>query len=215
MTAVAEVRARSWWIASRLVLAGTVAVALLVGGTALRVWQVAREDNRPSSDAIVVLGSAQYDGRPSAVLQSRLDHALALYRDGVAPRVVTVGGNRAGDRYTEAAAGARYLRGMGVPGGEVYPVEQGSDTLQSVRAVAEVFAAHGWRTAVLVTDPWHELRTERMARDAGIDAVGSPTRSGPVVQTRWTELRYVARETAGYLYYRLFHRSSDAGPPVA
>jgi uncharacterized SAM-binding protein YcdF (DUF218 family) len=203
-------------IVARAALAALLAAGLVVLGTAVRVWQVARQDHRPVSDAIVVLGSAQYNGRPSAILQARLDHALALYRAGVAPRIVTVGGNRSGDRYTEAGAGAQYLRGRGVPAGAVVAVEQGRDTLESMRAVAGVFGGHGWRTAVLVTDPWHMLRTQRMAADLGIVAVGSPSRSGPVVQTRQTELRYVVRETAAYLYYRIFHASAETpGPPAA
>jgi uncharacterized SAM-binding protein YcdF (DUF218 family) len=200
----------------RLVVAAVVAGSLVVAGTALRVWQVARADDRPRSDAIVVLGSAQYNGRPSAILQARLDHALVLYRAGVAPRIVTVGGNREGDRYTEAGAGASYLLDKGVPSSAVVAVGEGSDTLESVRAVAAVFHARGWRTAVLVTDPWHELRTRRMASDAGISAVGSPVHSGPVVQTRETELRYVVRETGAYLYYRLLHRgTTESVPPAA
>lgn len=202
----------AWRLLAALVLAGS----LVVAGTALRVWQVARADDRPHSDAIVVLGSAQYNGRPSAILQARLDHALNLYRAGVAPRIVTVGGNRQGDRYTEAGAGAQYLLAKGVPANSVIAVGEGSDTLESVRAVAEVFHHQGWHSAVLVTDPWHELRTRRMAADSGIDAVGSPSRTGPVVQTRQTELRYVVRETGAYLYYRLFHRgTSESVPPAA
>jgi uncharacterized SAM-binding protein YcdF (DUF218 family) len=203
-------------VAWRLLAAAVLAGCLVVTGTALRVWQVARADDRPRSDAIVVLGSAQYNGRPSAILQARLDHALNLYRAGVAPRIVTVGGNRQGDRYTEAGAGEQYLLGKGVPASAVVAVGEGSDTLESVRAVAQVFHHEGWHTAVLVTDPWHELRTRRMASDAGIEAVGSPSRTGPVVQTRETELRYVVRETGAYLYYRLFHRSTtESVPPAA
>jgi uncharacterized SAM-binding protein YcdF (DUF218 family) len=200
----------------RLVVAVLIAACLVVAGTALRVWQVARADDRPRSDAIVVLGSAQYNGRPSAILQARLDHALTLYRAGVAPRIVTVGGNRQGDRYTEAGASEQYLLAKGVPTSAVIAIGEGSDTLESVQAVAAVFHQHGWHTAVLVTDPWHELRTRRMASDVGIDAVGSPSRTGPVVQTRETELRYVVRETGAYLYYRLFHRgTSESVPPAA
>jgi uncharacterized SAM-binding protein YcdF (DUF218 family) len=203
-------------VAWRLLVAAVLAGCLVVAGTALRVWQVARADDRPHSDAIVVLGSAQYNGRPSAILQARLDHALVLYRAGVARRIVTVGGSRQGDRYTEASAGEQYLLARGVPPSAVVAVGEGSDTLQSVRAVAEVFHQHGWHTAVLVTDPWHELRTRRMAADSGIEAVGSPSRTGPVVQTRETELRYVVRETGAYLYYRLFHRSAtESVPPAA
>jgi vancomycin permeability regulator SanA len=185
---------------------------LVVAATVVRVWQVAREDNRPHSDAIVVLGASQYNGRPSEVFASRLQHALDLYKAGVAPRVVTVGGNRKGDQYTEAGSGAQWLQQRGVPASALFPVEKGSDTLQSMQAASVVFKQHNWHSAVLVTDPWHELRSQKMAQDQGITAATSPTHSGPAVRTRATELRYIARETAGYLYYRLFHASSESGP---
>jgi uncharacterized SAM-binding protein YcdF (DUF218 family) len=185
-------------------------VLAVVGGTAARVWWVARQDDRPKSDAIVVLGASQFDGRPSAVFKARLDHAKELYDDGVAPRIITVGGGRQGDRFTEAQAGASYLEGKGVQG--VVAVGTGSDTLTSLKALKERFDTEGWDSAVLVTDPWHSLRSRRMAQDLGIKAATSPSRSGPANASRSTEVRYVARETAAYLYYRVFHRSSDAGP---
>lgn len=193
---------------------GAVALAalLVVGGTALRVWQVARQDHRPRSDAILVLGASQFDGRPSEVLLFRLRHALELWRRGVAPRVVTVGGNQPGDRFTEAGTGVRWLGEHGVPREDLVGVEEGNDTLQSVRAVARVFGEHDWHSVVIVTDPWHSLRSQRMARDVGLHATSSPTRSGPAVRTRGTELRYITRETAAYMFYRLFHTSSEAGP---
>jgi uncharacterized SAM-binding protein YcdF (DUF218 family) len=194
-------------VALRAVGAVALAGALVVGSTAVRVWQVAREDIRPRSDAIVVLGSAQYDGRPAAVLSARLRHALALYREGVARVVVTVGGRRPGDRFTEAGAGRRWLVDNGVPSDHVVAVEHGADTLTSVTALSQEFREHGWGSAVLVTDPWHALRSERMADDAGIDAVPSPSRSGPAVRTRDVEFRYIGRETAALLYYRLFRAS--------
>lgn len=193
------------------VLALVVVLVPLVA--AVRVWQVARVDDRRRSDVIVVLGASQFDGRPSAVLEARLQHARSLWLAGVAPRIVTVGGSAPGDRFTEAAAGATWLRARGVAA--VVPVGEGRDTLQSVRALRCTMAAQGWRTAVLVTDPWHELRSRRMARDAGIDAVTSPTRTGPSVRSRATELRYVAREAAGYVFYRLTGSSSDGGAPGA
>jgi uncharacterized SAM-binding protein YcdF (DUF218 family) len=195
---------------ARRVLAGLVVLlVLLVGGTAARVWWVARQDSHPRSDAIVVLGASQYNGKPSTVFRARLLHAKSLYDEGVAPRVVTVGGGAPGDRYTEAEAGARFLRERGV---EVLAIGQGRNTLQSLEAVKTEFRRKGWKTAVLVTDPWHELRARRMASDQGIEASGSPTRTGPAVRDRATELRYVARETAAYLYYRVFGASSEAGP---
>ena len=195
----------------RRVLAALVLLPVLVlGVTAFRVWWVARQDDRPHSDAIVVLGASQFNGRPSAVFRARLDHAAALYRSGVAPRIVTVGGGRTGDRYTEAEAGKRYLATVGVT--EVVAVGVGSDTLTSLKALSVVYGKQGWKSAVLVTDPWHCLRSRRMAQDLGLKAATSPTRTGPANASRSTELRYVARETAAYLYYRVFHRSSDAGP---
>lgn len=194
----------------RLVALVVLGVLVVVGGTAARVWAVARQDDRARSDVIAVLGASQFDGRPSAVFQSRLDHAKTLFDAGVAPRVVTLGGSAPGDRFTEAGAGKTYLEDHGVGG--VVAVGLGRDTLQSLRALDATMVQQGWRTAVLVTDPWHSLRSRRMATDLGIAAVTSPTRRGPSVRTRGTELRYIARETAAYLYYRLFGRSSDGGP---
>lgn len=183
---------------------------LVLAGTAARVWWVARQDDRPTSDAIVVLGASQFDGRPSAVFKARLDHAKALLDDGVARRIVTVGGGRSGDRFTEAEAGKDYLAGLGV--NSVVAVGEGRDTLTSLRALKVTFDDRGWTSAVLVTDPWHSLRSRRMAQDLGIDAATSPSRTGPANGSRSVEARYVVRETAAYLYYRVFRRSSDSGP---
>ena len=189
----------------------TLALAVLVF-TMGRVWWVAREDDRRPSDVIVVLGAAQFDGRPSSVFTARLVHARDLYRDKIAPRIVTVGGNRVGDRFTEASAGKVWLRRTGCRRARSSSVPTGNDTLTSVRAVSQKMKQRRWRTATIVTDPWHSLRTRSMAHDSGIDAVTSPTRQGPAVRTRQTEIRYIFRESLGYLYYKLFHRSSDAGP---
>lgn len=200
--------------APRVVLGAVVIALVLVGGTAFRVWQLGRVDERRPVDMILVLGAAQYDGRPSPVLRARLDHALALYRQGVAPRIVTVGGRAPGDQFTEAQASEAYLVEHGVPARAVLAVDDGRDTLGSFDAVASVARSRGWSSAVLVSDPWHSLRSRAMASDVGLDATTSPTKSGPVVQTRQTQLRYIVRETGALLYYRLTHGSpdfSDAG----
>ena len=193
----------------RLVAALVVAVLLVVGGTAVSIWWTARQDDRPRSDVIIVLGASQFDGRPSSVFKARLQHARALWEDGVAPRVVTVGGSRPGDRTTEAEAGAAFLEDRGV---DVVAVAEGRNTLESLEAVEGLMTEQGWSSAVLVTDPWHSLRSRTMARDQGIDAQTSPTRAGPSVRTRGTQVRYIARETAAYLYYRVLGRSGEAGP---
>ena len=193
----------------RLVTVLVLGVLLVLVGTAASVWWTARQDDRPDSDVIVVLGAAQFDGRPSSVFKARLQHARELYEDGVAPVVVTVGGGRRGDRTTEAEAGAAFLRARDV---DVLAVPEGRNTLQSVQAVEELMQEEGWETAVLVTDPWHSLRSRTMARDSGITAQTSPTRSGPSVRTRGTQVRYIARETLAFLYYKALGKSGESGP---
>jgi uncharacterized SAM-binding protein YcdF (DUF218 family) len=194
--------------------AALTAAVLLVAATALAIWWTARQDARPTSDAIVVLGSAQYNGVPSSIFQARLEHALDLYHRGVAPVIVTVGGKAAGDKFTEAQAGREYLAAAGVPDDALLAVQQGVDTLESMRAVSAEFAGRGWSTAVLVTDPWHAMRAERMAEDVGLVASSSPTRQGPAVQTRTTQFKYILRETAAYLLYRGTGESVAGAPGI-
>jgi uncharacterized SAM-binding protein YcdF (DUF218 family) len=196
-----RMRRTTWPV--RVVVGAVLVAAFLICGTAFRVWYVARADDRREVDAVVVLGAAQYDGEPSSVFAARLRHAEALYEDGLAPRIVTVGGSRAGDAYTEAEAGRRYLIGRGVPASAVIAVGEGSDTLGSLRAVDARAQQDGWDSALVVSDPWHSLRARTMARDSGLQAWTSPTRSGPVVQTRETQARYIVRETAALLYYTI------------
>ena len=199
---------------ARVVAAAVLAFVLLVSSTALAIWWNARQDSHPASDAIVVLGSAQYNGVPSSIFEARLEHAVALYEDGVAPVIVTVGGRATGDEFTEAEAGRDYLADSGIPADALLAVPEGVDTLESMRAVSTVFGERGWVSAVLVTDPWHAMRAERMAQDAGIEAQSSPTRQGPAVQTRATQFRYILRETAAYLLYRVTGESVAGAPGI-
>ena len=201
-------------LVARVVVAAVLAAVLLVGSTALAIWWTARQDSRPGSDAIVVLGSAQYNGVPSSIFEARLEHARTLYEDGVAPVLVTVGGRAAGDEFTEAEAGQEYLADSGIPADALLAVPEGVDTLESMRVVAAAFAERGWSSAVLVSDPWHAMRAERMAEDAGISAESSPTRQGPAVQTRATQFRYILRETAAYLLYRVTGESVAGAPGI-
>jgi len=199
----------------RIVVALLAIVVIVVGVTAIRVWYVARQDAHPRSDAIIVLGAAQLDGRPTNIFAARLDHAARLYKEGVAPRVITVGGGQPGDRTTEGAAGARYLDRHGVPASALVAIGRGDDTYSSLQAAATTMKRRGWSTAVIVTDPWHSLRSRTMARDLGIAAETSPVTSGPVVQDRSTEVRYVWRETLAYLYYKIFGGGHHKGPRAA
>jgi uncharacterized SAM-binding protein YcdF (DUF218 family) len=199
---------------SRVFGAAVLAFLLLVTSTALAIWWNARQDSRPSSDAIVVLGSAQYNGVPSSIFEARLEHAIALFEDGVAPMIVTVGGKATGDEFTEAEAGRDYLANAGIPADSLLAVPEGVDTLESMRVVSTAFDEHGWTSAVLVTDPWHAMRAQRMAQDAGLEAQSSPTRQGPAVETRATQFRYILRETAAYLVYRATGESVAGAPGI-
>ncbi|PDP88924.1 hypothetical protein CQJ94_04065 [Glycomyces fuscus] len=198
-------RFRLRWLVALLLVTALAVPA----GTWAWVWYVARQDERAPSDAIVVLGASQYNGVPSPVFEARLRHAQVLYLEGVAPVIVTVGGKLPGDNFTEAASGRNWLVEVGVPADQIIAVEEGSDTLQSINAVAEVFEANSWDTAILVSDPWHSLRSERMAAAHGIEVGTSPSRSGPAVIERRTQLWYITRETAALWYYWIFNDSSD------
>jgi uncharacterized SAM-binding protein YcdF (DUF218 family) len=165
---------------------------------AFHVSREANQDDRVPTDAIVVLGAAQFDGEPSPVLRTRLDHAAQLYRDGVAPTIITVGGNQPGDRYTEAEAGRNYLISQGVSAGSVIAVGVGNDTIDSLKAVANQMAGLGSRSATIVSDPTHMARSLAIADRLGIDAHGSPTASGDGTQVT---AEYVAREATGFLFF--------------
>nr|WP_187702645.1 YdcF family protein [Dietzia sp. SLG310A2-38A2] len=193
-------RAIGWLVVIALLLC-----LVIPGFIAFRVWHVARVDDRTTADAIVVLGAAQYDGVPTPVFQSRLDHAATLYEEGVAPQIITVGGNQPGDRFTEAGAGRAYLATLGVPPTAILAVETGSNTVGSLDAVALTVRDQGGGSVVLVSDPTHSYRARMMARDAGLDAWTSPTRQGPAVWTRENQVLSIIRETGAVLWYQ-YHR---------
>lgn len=197
----------------RYVGGAALVAALIVGGAALRVVQIGGTDERGAADAIVVLGAAQYNGDPSPVFRARLDHAADLYRAGVAPRILTIGGGQTGDRTTEGAAGAAYLAAGGIDESALTAVGSGDDTLASLRAAEPLLTERGWRSVVLVTDPWHAARAALMARDIGLTVQVSPVQQGPSVQDG-VEPRYVLRETLGVLFYRLTGGSSGVGTTV-
>lgn len=186
---------------ARLVTAVVVIGVLVAGVVATRIVVEARSDDRRPADAIVVLGAAQYDGRPQPYLAARLEHALALHREGIAPRVITVGGAQPGDRFTEAEAGRDWLVERGVAPQDVVAVPVGGNTLASMSAVALRMRDEGWDSAVVVTDPWHELRATEMLRQQGAEAFGSPTRTGPSNDGLGAAVPYVVRETGAYLYW--------------
>jgi uncharacterized SAM-binding protein YcdF (DUF218 family) len=171
-------------------------IALAVWGLLLlAIASYGRQDYARTADAIVVLGAAQYDGRPSPVLRARLDHAVALYREGVAPVLITTGGVGIGDTVSEAVVGRRYLIREGVPAHVILTERQGVRTAQSMTAVAQLMRSRQLRSAVLVSDPFHSLRLRIMAARLGIRAFTSPTRTSPISADPANEMRFIVRES--------------------
>jgi len=199
---------------ARIVAAGSLAAAVVGTLGALRIWQQGAVDERAPADAIVVLGAAQYDGRPSAVFAARLAHAVELYRDGVAPYLVVTGGRRPGDRTTEADVARRYATARGVPPEAIFGEDEATNTLDSLRLVAAELRDRGLRSAVFVSDPTHMLRVLRIAGDLGLDAQGSPTPSSPVQRSLTRRLRATVHELGALAIYFVTGRATDEEPPV-
>ena len=164
----------------RAALTAFVVVVAIAGYAAYRIWDQAGRDERRAADAIVVMGAAQYDGRPSPLFAARLDHAIELYHEGVASRLIVTGGKREGDRTTEAASAREYAVRHDVPEDAILLEDTSRTTLQSIRGVETLMRDEGLESAVFVSDPSHMLRVLRMAADVGIDAYGSPTRTSPL-----------------------------------
>lgn len=183
---------------SVLVLAGFVYVFLNI----VQVWSVGLSDSRREVDAIVVMGVAQYDGRPSPQLQARLDHVLTLWKEGVAPLVVTTGGNQPGDRFTEARASADYLIAGGIPESSISMEDIGATTLQSLQGVVEILNSRGLASVQIVTDPYHALRSRLIAQDLGLTAYVSPTENSAV--TGEAEKRRMINEGLGVSLAHVF-----------
>lgn len=151
----------------------------LTAYTTFRIWQVGQQDGRRQVDAIVVLGAAQLNGRPSDVLAARMDHAIELYKEGYAPYLITTGSNKPGDWTTEAEVGRKYALAHGVPASAILIDNTSDKTLQQMQHVKALFDARGLHTALFVSDRSHMLRVLRMAQDQGIEAWASPTDTSP------------------------------------
>jgi uncharacterized SAM-binding protein YcdF (DUF218 family) len=173
---------RRWWPRRAVKVALGVAVVLFVylGGTFAQVWWASRQDDARPVQAIIVLGAAQYDGRPSGVLAARLDHTIDLYHQGIAPLIVVTGGNQPGDRFTEAETSATYLEAHGVPGTAIERETTSTNSYDELAAAARFLKARGITEVVLVSDPFHSFRIDAIADDVGLHAWVSPTGTSPV-----------------------------------
>jgi uncharacterized SAM-binding protein YcdF (DUF218 family) len=171
----------------------TVIVAWLVSAASVLLWGA--RDRARASDAIVVLGAAQYVGRPSPVLRARLDHALDLWQRGLAPRLIFTGGTGVGDTTSEAAVSRNYALKHGVPDTAILMENKGRTTQESLAAVSAIMHARQMRTAILVSDPFHMLRLRILSTQYGVDAYTSPTKTSPISANKAQAFAYVLSES--------------------
>jgi len=179
----------------RLVILGMVTVFALwvISASAVLIWS-ARDEARPAQ-AIVVLGAAQYAGRPSPVLRARLDHALGLWKRDLASLLILTGGTGTGDTTSEAAVGRTYAKKRGVPDTLILVENEGRTTSESMKAVAGMLEVRGLHTALLVSDPFHMLRLRILARRFGFTPYTSPTRTSPIEPNREQRWKYIFSES--------------------
>jgi uncharacterized SAM-binding protein YcdF (DUF218 family) len=182
----------------------TVFVGWLISAAAVLTWS-SRDEARPAQ-AIVVLGAAQYAGRPSPVLRARLDHALDLWNRHLASLLILTGGTGSGDITSEAAVGRNYAMRHGVPDSAILVENEGRTTSESMRAVAGMLEVRGLQTALLVSDPFHMLRLRILARRFGFTPYTSPTQTSPISPNREERWKYYFSESLKAPMAYLFER---------
>jgi uncharacterized SAM-binding protein YcdF (DUF218 family) len=182
----------------------TVFALWLTSAASVLVWS-SRDEARPAQ-AIVVLGAAQYAGKPSPVLRARLDHALELWNRHLASLLILTGGTGSGDTTSEAAVGRNYARKHGVPDSAILVENEGRTTSESMRAVAGMLEVRGLQSALLVSDPFHMLRLRILARRFGFTPYTSPTRTSPISPNRQERWKYIFSESLKAPMAFLFER---------
>lgn len=167
-----------------------------------RILRQARSDEARPAAAIVVFGAAEYAGRPSPIYRSRLDHAFALFRKGLAPVVITTGGYGYDPTYSEGGVGRDYLRSLGIPDSQLIAETQSSDTVQSARRVAVIMKTNRLRDCLAVSDAYHLFRVKKMLQGEGVTAYAAP-RPDSLPRSFWERSFLVAREAISYMLWRL------------
>lgn len=187
----------------------TLLIALLLAGWVLSMTLVERagqRDEAQAADAIVVLGAAQYVGRPSPVLRARVDHAVSLWKRGLAPTLILTGGTGVGDTTSEAAVARKYAMSKGVPDHAIVIERHGRTTSESMQAVARIMDDREKNTVILVSDPFHMLRLSILARRYGLVPYTSPTRTSPITSNREERWKYVVSESVKVPLAYIFER---------
>jgi len=187
----------------RLLTLGLAGVLLVGAYATYRIWAQGQLDEQRPADAIVVMGAAQYDGRPSPIFAARLDHAVSLFQAGIAPTLVVTGGKADGDRTTEAASARAYAIARGVPSAAILVEDRSRTTQESIRSVSTLLREKGISQAIFVSDRPHMLRVLRMAHDDGITAWGSPTATSPIENDATGRLDATVHELGALVAYFL------------
>jgi uncharacterized SAM-binding protein YcdF (DUF218 family) len=181
-----------------------VAPLVAAGYLALVANQIRRQSNieeaRPA-DVIIIMGAAEYRGRPSPVLKARLDHGLDLYQRKLAPRILTTGGAGGDPVFTEGEVGRDYLVRRGVPSEAILLEDQGESTMHSIAAAAEIMRRMNLKSCIVVSDGYHIFRVKKMLEFRGIDVYGSPRPSVP--KGTWRETWLYIRQAIGYVLWRI------------
>jgi uncharacterized SAM-binding protein YcdF (DUF218 family) len=178
-----------------------VVVALYLAGLVYLVKVQSGLDETQPADAAIVLGAAVWAGSPSPVLTARLAHALELFQKKQVNFIIVTGGTGTGDNLSEAEAGAQYLIENGVPASNIVLERDGRSTLQSLQAAAQLAAPLRLKRVLLVSDPFHMLRSLKMAHDLGFEAFASPTQTSPISTRPREEWLYMVREAIAYTSY--------------
>ena len=173
------------------------------------VERAGRRDEAQEADAIVVLGAAQYVGRPSPVLRARVDHAVSLWKRGLAPTLILTGGTGVGDTTSEAAVARKYAMSRGVPDRAIVVEIKGRTTSESMRAVARIMDDREQHSVILVSDPFHMLRLSILARRFGLEPYTSPTRTSPITSNREEHWKYMVSESVKVPLAYIFERRSQ------
>src|SRR5262252_948180 len=184
------------------------AAGVLLAGGVWQIWRVSQEirnqslvDEAQPADIIIVLGAAEYRGKPSPVLEARLNHALFLYLKGLAPRIITTGGAGGDPVFTEGSVGRSYLTERGVPPEAIVVEREAESTAQSVAAVVEIMRRMNLKSAIVVSDGYHIYRVKKMLESSGLKVYGSPRPSTPPGGWRERWLNY--RQAVGYLLWKV------------
>jgi uncharacterized SAM-binding protein YcdF (DUF218 family) len=189
------------WIVAIVLVAAAAVASLEIRRVAREIQQESLVNEAQPADAIIVLGAAEYRGRPSPVLEARLNHALILYLKGLAPRVITTGGAGGDPVFTEGSVGRAYLTQHGVPPEAVVVEREGESTAQSVAAVVEIMRRMNLKSAIVVSDGYHIFRVKKMLESSGLKVYGSPRPSIPPGEWRgrWQDLK----QAIGYLLWKM------------